>query len=185
MALMRKDVADYLNVGTSEAEEYVLLGYGFESLDEEPGAQTDTTCYINDETSSTSVTKYETKFPYVSEMIPDEKGIKNLWSTGRNHEVGTAAERDFVRVDMYDPVSGSEGTYQARKFRVSNEVSKFSGDGGEKIKVEGSLNAIGKVVQGTFNVSTRTFTEAQPATQSDTNNAQSVVNEPIEENSLS
>ena len=38
MALMRKDVADYLNVGTSEAEEYVLLGYGFESLDEEPGA---------------------------------------------------------------------------------------------------------------------------------------------------
>ena len=118
-------------------------------------------------------------------MIPDEKGIKNLWSTGRNHEVGTAAERDFVRVDMYDPVSGSEGTYQARKFRVSNEVSKFSGDGGEKIKVEGSLNAIGKVVQGTFNVSTKTFTEAQPATQSDTNNAQSVVNEPIEENPLS
>ena len=94
MALIRKDVADYLNISTSEEEEWVLLGYGFESLDEEPGAQIDTTCYINDETTSSSVTKYETKFPYVSEMIPDEKGIKNLWSTGRNHEVGTAAERD-------------------------------------------------------------------------------------------
>ena len=58
--------------------------------------------------------------------------------------------------------------YQARKFRVSNEVSKFSGDGGEKIKVEGSLNAIGKVVQGTFNVSTKTFTATQAATQSNT-----------------
>ena len=47
------------------------------------------------------------------------------------------------------------------------------------------VEKVGKVVQGTFNVSTKTFTEAQPATQSDTNNAQSVVNEPIEENSLS
>lgn len=168
MALIRKDVADYLNISTSEEEEWVLLGYGFESLDEEPGAQIDTTCYINDETTSSSVIKYETKFPYVSEMIPDEKGIKNLWSTGRNHEVGTAAERDFVRVDMYDPVSGSEGTYQARKFRVSNEVSKFSGDGGEKLKVEGSLNAKGKIVQGTFNVKTKTFTATQAATQSNT-----------------
>ena len=38
----------------------------------------------------------------------------------------------------------------------------------EKIKVEGSLNAIGKVVQGTFNVSTKTFTATQAATQSNT-----------------
>ena len=34
MALIRKDVADYLNISTSEEEEWVLLGYGFESLDE-------------------------------------------------------------------------------------------------------------------------------------------------------
>lgn len=176
MALIRKDVADYLNIGSSESEEWVLLGYGFESLDEEPGAQTDTTCYINEETSSTSIIKYVAKFPYVSEMIPDEKGIKNLWSTGRNHEVGEAAERDFIRVDLYDPVTESDGEYQARKFRVSNEVSKFSGDGGEKLKVEGSLNVKGSITQGTFNVKTKKFTEKVNNTslQSDSKNTQTV-----------
>ena len=176
MALIRKDVADYLNISTSGEEEWVLLGYGFESLDEEPGAQIDTTCYINDETSSTTVTKYETQFPYTSEIIMEQEAIKSLYLTGRNHETGTDAERDYVRVDMFDPVSGSEGTYQARKFRVSNEVSKFSGDGGEKLKVEGSLNAKGKIIQGTFNVKTKTFTATQAATQSDTNKNQSVTN---------
>ncbi len=160
MALKRKDFADYLNISKTEDPTYVLLGYGVESLDEEPGAQTDTTCYINDETSSTSITKYETQFPYKSEIIVEQEAIKSLYITGRNHETGVDAERDYVRVDMFDPVSGSNtaGTYKARKFRVANEVSTFSGEGGEKMKVEGTLHAIGDPVQGTFNVSTKTFT---------------------------
>ncbi|MDU6533902.1 MAG: hypothetical protein E6517_00475 [Intestinibacter bartlettii] len=177
MALKRKDFADYLNTAAKDTDAlYALLGYGVESLDEEPGAQTDTTCYINDETSSTTVTKYETQFPYTSEIIMEQEAIKSLYLTGRNHETGTDAERDYVRVDMFDPVSGSEGTYQARKFRVANEVSKFSGEGGEKMKVEGVLHAIGDPIQGTFNVTTKTFTATQAATQSDTNKNQSVTN---------
>lgn len=76
MALKRKDFADYLNVSKTQEASYVLLGYGVESLDEEPGAQTDTTCYINDETSSTTITKYETQFPYTSEIIIEQEAIK-------------------------------------------------------------------------------------------------------------
>ena len=163
MALKRKDFADYLNVSKTTEASYALLGYGVESLDEEPGAQTDTTCYINDETSSTTITKYETQFPYTSEIIMEQDAIKSLYLTGRNHETGTDAERDYVRVDMFDPAEG-EGTYKARKFRVANEVSKFSGEGGEKMKVEGVLHAIGDPVQGTFNVTTKTFTATQAAT---------------------
>ena len=101
MALKRKDFADYLNTAAKDTDaSYALLGYGVESLDEEPGAQTDTTCYINDETSSTTVTKYETQFPYTSEIIMEQEAIKSLYLTGRNHETGTDAERDYVRVDI-------------------------------------------------------------------------------------
>ena len=47
MALKRKDFADYLNTAAKDTDaSYALLGYGVESLDEEPGAQTDTTCSI-------------------------------------------------------------------------------------------------------------------------------------------
>jgi hypothetical protein len=174
MALKRKDFADYLNVSKTQEASYVLLGYGVESLDEEPGAQTDTTCYINDETSSTTITKYETQFPYTSEIIIEQEAIKSLYLTGRNHETGTDAERDYVRVDMFDPVSDSAGTYNARKFRISNEVSTFSGEGGEKMKVEGTLHAIGDPIQGTFNVTTKTFT---PTTTQTSNTQQNQATE--------
>ena len=162
MALKRKDFADYLNVSKTQEASYVLLGYGVESLDEEPGAQTDTTCYINDETSSTTITKYETQFPYTSEIIIEQEAIKSLYLTGRNHETGTDAERDYIRVDMFDPVSDSAGTYNARKFRVANEVSTFSGD------------AIGDPIQGTFNVTTKTFT---PTTTQTSNTQQNQATE--------
>lgn len=158
MTVKRKDIADYLNVGTAETAEWALLGFGVETLDEEPGAQTDTTCYINDETSSTTIINYETKFPYTSEVIKDEKAIMSLYKTGRDHETGTAAEREYIRVDLYDPVAETAGSYKARKFRVANEVSSFKGNGGEKIKVDGTLNAVGDPIQGTFNVTSKTFT---------------------------
>ena len=82
----------------------------------------------------------------------------SLYKTGRNHETGVEAERDYVRVDLYDPVAEKEGTYKARKFRVSNEVTDFKGKGGEKVKVSGSLNAVGDPIFGEFNVKTKTFT---------------------------
>lgn len=163
-AIKRKEFADYLNVGSGETEEYALLGYGVETLDEEPGAQTDTTCYVNDETSSTTITSYQTKFPYVSELIIEQKAIKSLWLTGRNHETGTDAERDYVRVDMFDQIADVQSTYKARKFRVANEVSKFSGSGGEKMKVDGTLHAIGDPIQGSFNIKTKTFTADEETT---------------------
>ena len=43
--IMRFKIADYLNVGTSEAPEYAFMGAGFNTLDETVGAQTDSkTC---------------------------------------------------------------------------------------------------------------------------------------------
>ena len=156
----RKDVADYLNVGT-DTEEYVLMGVGFESLDEEPGAKSESVCYIHESTATSTDTQYETKFPYSSEVIKNEKAVMSLYKTGRDHEVGVDAERDYIRVDLYDPVTGQDGSYKARKFRVTNNVSKYSGGGGEKLKIEGDLEAVGDPIQGTFALATKTFTAAE------------------------
>lgn len=62
-AVMRHMIADYLNVGTTEKAEYALMGTGFTTLDESPGAQTESVKYVNEKSSSSSVTGYETSFP--------------------------------------------------------------------------------------------------------------------------
>lgn len=159
-ALLRNMIGDYAqfdNDGTWE-----LMGTGFTKADENPGAQTDSEVYINEVTASASITSYETEFPYESRLIPSQRAIYKLWKMGRDHATGEAAELDYVKVDLFNPIGEATDTsaeFTARKFRVVNQVSSTSGNGGEKIAVSGSLLAMGDPVQGKFNTVTKEFTE--------------------------
>lgn len=154
--VQRNMIADYLNIGDNDKPEFVLMGSGFTSLDESPGAQTETKVYINDKSASTTIKSYETQFSFESELIADEKAIMALYKVGRDHLTGSEAEFDYVRVDLYE--SPIEKGYPARKFKVAAEISDCNGEGGETVVVSGNLNAVGDPVNGTFDISTKTFT---------------------------
>lgn len=160
--IKRHQFADYLNVSKSGEADFVLMGVGFTTLDEEPGAQTETKKYVNEAASSKSITGYETVFPFESDFIKDEKAIIALYNVGRNHLLGSEAEFDYVRVELWNAVEGQENEYTARKFVVSAEISEVSGE--TDIQVSGNLNAVGDFVDGTFNTKTKTFTAKADAT---------------------
>lgn len=156
-ALLRNMIADYLLVGSA----YELMGTGFTQLDESPSAQTDSETYINEVTASADITGYETEFGYESRMIPSQKAIYALYKTGRDHDTGDAAQFEYVRVDLFNPIGSASDTsaeYTARKFTVANEVSDIEGGGGEKISVSGTLHAVGDPVQGKFDTVSKEFT---------------------------
>ena len=156
--VMRNKIADYLKVG----ETFELMGTGFTSLDESPSAQTDSTTYINESSSSTDITGYETEFSYEANHIPSQKAITALWKDGRNHLTGSDAQHEYVRVDLYNPigeVTDDKSEYMARKFIVANEVSDYEGEGGGKYSVSGTLHAVGDPVLGKFDTVAKTFTE--------------------------
>ena len=157
-ALLRNKIADYLKVG----ESFELCGIGFTQLDENPGAQSDSTTYINEVTSSSDVTSYQTEFPYTFDAIPSQKALYTLWKDGRDHHIGEDACHEFVKVDLFNPigeVSEEKAEFTARKFIVSNEVSDFTGEGGQKITASGTLKAVGDLVQGKFDTIKKEFTE--------------------------
>lgn len=166
-ALLRNAIADYMDVnGTFE-----LMGTGFTSLNESPNAQTDSETYINESTTSTDITGYETEFPYESRLIPSQKAIYKLYKQGRDHATGEDAKCIYVRVDLFNPIgtpSETSAEYTARQFNVANEVSDIEGDGGEKISVSGTLHAVGDPVQGKFDTVTKTFTAGTFAGKYDT-----------------
>lgn len=156
-ALLRNAIADYALIDG----EYELMGTGFTSLDESPNAQTDNETYINETTSSSDITGYETEFPYESRLIPSQKAIYALYKIGRDHATGDAAQLTYVRVDLFNPVGTPTETsaeYTARQFKVANEVSDIEGDGGAKIQISGTLHAVGDPVQGKFDTVGKTFT---------------------------
>lgn len=159
-ALIRNKIADYLEVnGKIE-----LCGIGFTKLDESPGAKSDSTTYINEVTSSADIIAYETEFPYEFDAIPAQKALYALWKDGRDHHTGEDAKHVYVKVELFNPVgtpSETAAEYTARQFIVSNEVSDFTGAGGEKISASGTLHAVGDPVPGKFDTVSMKFTAGE------------------------
>ena len=152
--VMRNNVADYLKVAT----EFELMGVGFETLDENPNAQSLQKCYVNQATATSIITSYQTEFPYSADMISSEKAIMALYECGRNHLTGTDAMFEYVRVDLFSPVGSGTNEFKARLFTVSNEVSGNTGNGGDPMTLAGTLKSVGDPVLGKFSTTTKTFT---------------------------
>lgn len=155
--IMRHEIADYLNTGTESTKEWALMGAGFTSIDEEPNAQTDSVKYVNDRSTTTSIIGYETSFSFEADHIKEEAAIDAIYNIARNHHIGSDAELEYCRVELWNAAEGTN-TFEARLFRVAVEVSSMSGE--NKMGMSGSLNCIGDPVLGTFNTQTRTFTPA-------------------------
>lgn len=158
--VMRNKIADYLNLGTDEAEDYRLMGTGFNSIDESMSPNVDSKTYINQSVATKTVTGYEKSFSFDSDLISDEEVVMELYRIGVEEKTGADAERDYVRVELFNPIASKENTFAAYKYRVSVECSDVAGSGGETVTVSGNLNSTVGVVKGEFNTATKTFTES-------------------------
>lgn len=153
----RRSYADYLNIGKG-SEQYELMGAGFTDLNESPSAQTTSKKYINDKSASKRVTGYDWSAPFTTDIIKSEKAIEYICNIGENQLIGEDAETTYIKVDLDKPVSESEGTFEARKFKVAVEISSFDNNDGE-MAASGNLLGVGDMVKGTFNSKTKAFTE--------------------------
>lgn len=161
----RHEFADYLNIQTEDTPRFALMGTGFTTLDENPGAQTSKKKYVNEKASSASISSYETVFPFTSDLIVQQEAVLALYNVGRNHYTGSDAEFQYARVELWDKIEGKENEFAARLFTVSAEISSIGGE--DEIAVSGNLNAVGDPIDGTFNTTTRMFTPRTGGTTGD------------------
>jgi len=155
--IIRNMIADYLDVGVISTPHWVLMGAGFNTLDENPQAQIDTKAYISDRAATSIIKGYQTQFPFDTDLIESEEAVMALYYVGRNQLQGGMAEFNYIRTELF--LEGAvTGTHPARRFRVAVEVSGITGAGAEVVHVTGNLNKVGDFVDGDFNISTKTFT---------------------------
>jgi len=157
---MRWAMSDYLNTGTEELPVWSQCGTGFNSLNEDYGTQVDSKIYINSKSSSKTIKSYETSFPFDTDMYNDEAAIMAIYNVARNQLTGSDAEMEYIRTDLLIDETGAllDTSVPARKFTVAVEVSSNEGDGGEALTISGNLNAVGTFTEGTFDLTTKTFT---------------------------
>lgn len=156
--VIRYQIADFLNVGGEDAENYVLMGVGFNTLDENPAAKIDKKAYINDRSASGTITGYENTFAFDTDLIADEQAVMALYDVSRDQKTGGDAQFDYIRTELFKPVADEENTYEARKFRVACEVTSVNGAGTEIVRVAGNLHQVGNLTLGQFNTTTKIFT---------------------------
>lgn len=148
----RKVQANYMKV----KESFELLGTGFTELNESPSAQTTSKRYINQSGSSQSVTGYEWNSSFNTDQINSEKAIDYIRDIGEMQKTGEETETEYIIVDLDKPAQTAG--YRARKFKIAIAVDSFDDNDGE-LGISGSFLGQSDPVEGTFDISAKTFTE--------------------------
>ena len=154
MAIRKRKVqANYLKV----KETFELLGTGFTELNESPSAQTTSKRYINQSSSSQTVTGYEWTSGFNTDQIVSDKAIEHIREIGEMQKTGAETETEYIIVDLDKPAAEDAG-FRARKIDIAIAVDSFDDNDGE-LGISGSFLGISDPIEGTFDTSTKAFTE--------------------------
>lgn len=147
----------YLNTGTIQSPTWSLLGEGFTSVSDTRNPVVDETTYVNDVSSTKTITGYGAQWDFEGDVIKDNAVIEYLRGIGENELTGADAESEIVTFDLWEVVTN---VVTCNKRTVTVQVDTTGGGaGGEKLSFSGSLLAKGDPVSGTWSTLTNTFTE--------------------------
>ena len=155
----RKYLAHFINAAPLETEApvYERLGKDLEELSTEMAAQVDTKKNILGE-SSILISAYEKTSsvePYYAES--GSQLFERLQDIIDNSRVLDDLKTDVVEVKLWD--STQEGVYPAFREEAFIEITSYGGDV-TGYQIPFTLHYTGNKVKGTFNLATKTFTEA-------------------------
>lgn len=145
----------FLNTGTSSSPTWSRMGKGIASQTINYNPQTESECYIDEDSASTGVDSYQPTIPTTQSVYDGEPCFAFVNNLRRKRAVGGDAETEILLVDAF---GGSSGSYPAERNACSIQIDSYGGEGGKALGITYTVNLIGDAVTGTFNPSTKTFT---------------------------
>lgn len=153
----RSQVHVYMNIGKADTPDWVRLGKGWKKFQENPNAQTESTLYICDDSSTTDVTSYEPNYAFECDLMHTNEAIKRIYDIAKGRKTGSDCVVDIVTVDAFEE---TESNKICTAYRENLSVQVTSIDGEKKMSMSGNLNGQGDGVKGTFDLDSKTFTAA-------------------------
>lgn len=157
--IMAYDEARYVDVAGygASATNIQLMNVGFNKFDESSNPTEKSTQYIGDKSKTNTVTGYDNQFAIESDRIKNDSVNDYCYDVFINRKTGSSAQTYLYIVDLSEETATN--TYKARKIRVSTVIESCTNNPGETKVFSGSFKGIGDFTYGTFNTSTKTFTE--------------------------
>ncbi len=156
--IMVYDEAHYF----SNAENEINLGGVITELTESSNPIETEKQYIHEKSMRTTVTGFNNEFPITMDMVQGDEVFDDFYELWYTRATGSDLKRDHYIVNLWEPVEEQgavvPNTYKARKVNQTVSITEATGDPGAQKQISGSLRG-GDFVYGTFNTSTKTFTE--------------------------
>ncbi len=156
--IKRSQLAMFLNTGTKQAPAWSLIGEGVTEQTINYNPQTSDEVYVHQDSGTTDVESYKPNIPTPMTAYAGDDVFEFVDDIRKNRKVLADARSEICIVYLYDtPVADA---YPAEMNDCSIQVDDFGGPGGESAKLNFTINLIGDPVVGTFDPTTKTFTEA-------------------------
>lgn len=152
--IMRDQRKVYLNVDSS----LELIGKGVTDFTVATNPKTESVHYIHEKNPSGGLGGYAPTATFTAEAFTGDAVMEFLVELGRTMSVGVEAYSHIVTVDTWE--KEATGKLRAVKQNVVITIDNpGSGSGGSALAVTGTMTYDGDPVQGTFDETTKTFTE--------------------------
>lgn len=155
--IMAFDEAHYFDIGTSQSPD-IELGGVITEMSESSNPIEEEKQYIHQKSKITKVTGFSNEFPITMDMVQGDDVFEYMYNLFYERKTGADLKMDHYIVKLWEPVEGQTNTYYARKINQTCEITESTNTPGEQKTISGSLKG-GDFVYGTFNTTTKTFTE--------------------------
>lgn len=140
---------------------YVVVGDGVTELTINYNPQTTTEQFIHQDSASTDVTGYKPNAPVTAQVIKGDPAFEYINAMRKKLPVASDAYTDVIMFDVFDTTAN--GAYPAIKQPVSIQIDSYGGAASDPLSIGYTINWRGDGIEGTFNPSTKTFTEGAAA----------------------
>lgn len=151
--IMQYDQAHYFGFNNK-----IVLGGVITELTESANPKENQKHYIHQKSETTKITGFANEFPITMDMVKGDEVFEYMYNLFYERKVTPDLDIDHYIVDLWEPVAEQANTYKARKIVQTCSITECNGAAGEQKQITGSLKG-GDFVYGTFNTSTKTFTE--------------------------
>ena len=145
--------------GGEETAEWALIGDGVTEQTIAYNPQTSDEVYIHQDSGTTDVESYKPNIPTPMTAIKGDPVFDYVDGLRKTRAIGADARTKICIVYLYE--TETTGAYPAEQNECSIQIDDFGGAGGESATINFTINLIGDAVVGTFNPTTKSFTEGE------------------------
>lgn len=156
----RSKLAIFLDTsGGEETAEWALIGNGVTEQTIAYNPTTSDEVYIHQDSGTVDVESYKPNIPTPMTAIKGDPVFDYVDGLRKTRAIGADARTKICIVYLYE--TETTGAYPAEQNDCSIQIDNFGGAGGESATINFTINLIGDAVVGTFNPTTKSFTEGE------------------------